>query len=225
MCRHRILLKVLFLSVLIGAIVGCERRETADVSPFDQEPSDFVLLIAVDGDYVTDKPKAYELVTRAIDKYFHDRIGGHDQVIISQLSGNKEPLLWQGTPQHLRQEFPSQESFRSFLASHCDKGSRINDGIAESLDYVMRTNSVADGKAKTVAMILSDMIDDQPPSKRSDERLMKALIRYAKRGGIGFYFVNQKRMADIEEKMERAGFRFRTLESDIHGRPPLPNFE
>ncbi len=210
---------------LIVCILGCERRNTADVSPFEQEPCDFVLLIAVDGDFIKEKTKAYELVTHAIDKYFHDRIGGHDQVIISQLSGNQRPLLWQGTAHQLRREFPSQEAFRQFLVSHCDAGSRINDGIAESIEYVMRTNSIANGKAKSVALILSDMIDDQPNSADNDSRLMNALISYGRRGSIGFYFVDQVRMADVQKKMEQAGFRFSCLECDIHGHPALPNFE
>ena len=230
MIRHSRTL-ICFALLLLVLLTGCERRETANVSPFQQEPCDYVLTIAIDlsdgfREYMTADGKAYDLVLRAIEKYFRDRIGGHDQIIITQLSGNKRPILWQGTPQQLQREFPDSNAFREYVLAHATPhGCRLNDGIADSIDYTLRMNSVARGNAKSALMILSKMLDDQPEQVSSDARLMKALTTYAHRGYIGFYFVDQLRMADITEKLEKAGFTMHTLECDFHGRPPVPSFE
>jgi hypothetical protein len=218
-------LPILLLLAFVPGCGGCQRRDAANASPFQQEASEYVLLIAIDADYVKDNPKAFDFMAYALESYFQERIGSNDQVILAQMSGSKRPLLWQGTPQALRREFADHAAFRKFLLAHAESGSRINDGIAESLNYLMRTYSVAKGKAKSVALIVSNMIDDQPAVDESEPRLMESLINYGHRGAMGFYFVDQTRMADIIDKMEKAGFRFYTLEPDFHGRPALPSFE
>jgi|GEM_PF-3461272 len=220
-----------FALLLLASLAGCERRDSANVSPFQQEPCDYVLTIAIDlsdgfREYMTADGKAYDLILRAIEQYFRDRIGGHDQIIITGLSGDDEPLLWQGTPQHLRREFPDSNAFRAFLIAHAKpNGCRLNDGIADAIDFTLNTNSVARGKAKTALMILSRMIDDQPDQEASDARLMKSLTEYAHRGYIGFYFCSQKRMKDVREKLKKAGIETQTIECGIHGKPPVPSFE
>jgi len=221
----------LIFSALILCALGCERRDTSFASPFQQESSDYVLLVAVDlsgsfRELMTEDGKAYELLLHAIDQYHRDGIGSDFQIIITQLSGNRRPLLWQGKPQQLRREFPDPTAFRDFLIAHGDAdSSRINDGIAESIDYVLHTYSVAHGNARSVALILSDMEDTHDSQHESDLRLTTALTTFARRGNIGFYFCDQERMADIRQKMKQAGIDMYILECDIHGRPPLPSFE
>ena len=222
------------LLVLVLAVfaVGCEQRDTVSTSPFHQEECEYALLIAIDlsdsfKEYMAENGKAYDFVLHAVDQYFRARIGGNDQLIIAQLSGSKRPLLWQGTPHQLRREFPTREAFRDYLIAHADrKGSRINDGVAEAIHYVMHTRSVAQGTAKSAVLILSNMVDDQPNREKSDPRLMTALTTYARSGGaIGFYFCDQLRMDDLTQKMQQAGFRMCTLECDVNGHPALPDFE
>jgi hypothetical protein len=177
------------------------------------------------GEYMAKNGKGYEFLQRALDKYFSDRIGGNDQIVITQLSGG-HPLLWQGTPHQLRLDFPDQNVFRDYLLSHADQnGSRINMGLAESLDYVLHTHSVAQGKAKTIALVLSDMLDNHPDQDASEQQFLDALTRYARRGAIAFYFVDQYKMAQLRKKTEQAGFRWSIIEGDIHGNPPLPSYE
>ena len=65
---------------------------------------------------------------------------------------------------------------------------------------VMKTYSVAKGKAKAVTMIMSSMNDPQP-SAESDARFIEELVKYWKAGGqVAFYFVDQLRIEEIEEK-------------------------
>ncbi len=218
-------LLILYLVMLSLLSLGCEAAPPPSDSPLAGEPCDYVLLIAVDRDNVEANADVFDFILRVLDRYFHDRIGGHDQVIIAELSGNNRPLIFQGTPQALREKFPDSKAFREYLLAHGTKGKRINTGIAEALEYLMQTYSVAKGNAESVALILSDMNDDQPGQNESDRRLMNALTTYARKGNLGFYFCDQIRMADIRQKMEQAGFQFYTLECDAFGRPPLPNFE
>lgn len=225
--------RVLIFALLVSSLglLGCERRDASRQSAFKQQDYESVVLIAIDlsgsfRDDMSEDGKAYDFVLRAIDEYFRQRIGGNDQLIITQLSGNSRPLLWQGTPQELRRQFPNAAKFRDFLLASSDpNASRINDGIAESLEYVLGTHSVASGRAKTVALILSDMQDNASSDSQSDQRLMNALISYARHGAIGFYFCDQQRMTDIRQKMSQAGIDMYTLEGDFRGRPPLPNFD
>jgi len=222
--------RLIFPALILFAL-GCERRDTSNTSPFQQESCEYVLLVAIDTsgsfcDFMTEDGKAYDFILRAVDQYHRDGIGSDFQIIITQLSGNQRPLLWQGTPQQLRREFPDPKAFRDFIIAHGDPSrSRINDGITESIDYVLNTYSVSQGNAKPVALILSDMEDNHSNRKESDSRLMNALTTFAGRGEIGFYFCSQERMADIRQKMKQAGIDMYVLECDIHGRPPLPSFE
>jgi len=222
-----------FFTVLLVTMIGstgCEVRDPTTESPFQQDACDYVLLLALDCsksfcEFAAQDGKAYDFALRAIDKYAADRMGGNDQIIITQLSGS-QPLLWQGTPHQLRRDFPNRDAFRDYVLSHADQSSsRVNDGVAESLNYVLRTFSVAQGKAKTVALILSDLVDNFPEQEASEKRLIDALTRYARRGAIAFYFCDQAKLDDIQAKTEKAGMKWCIIESQILGDPPLPSFE
>ncbi|MBI1313258.1 hypothetical protein GC176_18355 [bacterium] len=207
-------------------LAGCERREHSSMAPVIQREScDYVLMLAVDVETIRSNPRAFEFIQQAVETYFQERIGGNDQIIITQLSGNDRPLLWQGTPQHLLEEFEDAESFKNYLIGASSPGRRINQGLADSLNYVLDTFSVKKGKAKTVTLIVSSMLDDQPQGSDSDAQLMDSLIEYGHRGGLAFYFCDQSRMDYVRDKMEEAGFGWTILECDIYGRPPLPEFE
>ena len=218
---HMVSIVLLFLMLL----AGCTRRDTSKSVTFEQEPTDYTLLIVVDIDLIKSNPEAISFVTYAIEHYFRERIGSNDHIVISQLSGNNQPLLFQGKPRFLLEKFASPEDFRQFLISRSDPGRRINDGISESLDYLAHTSSVVRGGAAPIALIVSSMVDDHPESKESDDRVMAELIKFGNTGGqMAFYFCNQQRMASVREKMEKAGFGWEILECDVNGRPPLPTF-
>ena len=219
--RKLCLVSTLFLS----GCGGCARHDTSKSVTFEVEETDYTLLIVADIDVIQSNPRAFDFVTYAVEHYFKERVGTNDQIIISGLSGNKRPLLFQGTPRDLRREMPTEEEFRKYLVARSEKGRRINDGIAESLDFISHTSSVKRGKAAPIALIVSSMVDGEPESKESDDRVMAELIKYGKAGGqMAFYFCDQQRMAAVREKMEKAGFGWEILECDIYGRPPLPSF-
>lgn len=226
----RFLSRLSVVPLCAALAIGCEKVEEAKFSPLQPESCEYVVMLAIDMSesfvkQMAEQGKAYNFMQQVNDKYFHDRVGTNDQIIITQLSGNNRPLLWQGTPFQLRKDFPDQTAFRNFLLANADPSdSRINDGLHDSLRYLMHQHSVARGNAKTVTLILSDM-EDSSPNQESDKRLIESLTKYAKRGSIGFYYCSQHRMEDIEKKLEEAGINLFVLECDIHGNPPLPSFE
>lgn len=226
MTMYRYLIPVFAMLAL-----GCEKVEESQVSTLQPESCEYVVMVAIDMSQsfckqMAEDGKAYDFMQQVVEKYFRDRIGGNDQIIITQLSGNNRPLLWQGTPFQLRKNFPDKAAFRNFLLANADSdASRINDGIHESLRYLMRTHSVGRGNAKTATLILSDMEDSFDDQDESGKRLISSLTNYAKRGSIGFYYCSQHRMEDIEDKLAEAGITMYMLECDIHGNPPLPSFE
>jgi hypothetical protein len=218
----------LLIFTLLACLIGCERRDPTTASPFQQERYAGVLVIAIDlsgsfSEYMTEDGRAYEIVLSAVERYFRDRIGGHDMILITQLSGNASPLLWQGTPQQLRREFPDHRAFRDYLLTRADpSASRINDGVAESLNCALR--SMAGSDATAVALILTDWEDTQPDQQASRERLTQALRAFSPHGAIGLYFCRQHRRPDLERLMVQCGVRH-VLVEDHDRNPPLPTFD
>ncbi len=218
-----------FLNVCIVVCLllsGCERRDPAATNPFHNDDTEFVLLIAIDADYVEQNSQPYSFLIYALQTYFDDRQGSNgDEVIFSQL-GSPKPVLWHGKPEDFKRTFPSPDAFREFLASKKEPVSgSVNSGLAFSLDYIAHHPSVSSGQARSVTLVVSDMLDPSP-SPAADEEAVQSMIRYSKTGGaMGYFFCDQTRMATVRDQMERAGIPFYTLQSDAYGRPPLPSFE
>lgn len=214
-------------------MVGCAKRDpTVKTGHFEEDDAEFVLLVVLDlsGSFqhlMAEDGVAYDFTLHAIDTYFRGNAGSNNQLILAQISGTGKSLLWQGTPRNLRQQFPTPKAFRDFLVSRADPaGSLVHDGVAHALRYVTGHRSVAGGKAKSVALILSDMHDTGPDTEQSEQKLMDAFVEYMKHGGgIGLYYVSQDRYFDWQDNFNRSGHSLSVVEMDINGRPRLPILE
>ncbi len=223
----------LWMLFVILCTLGCEkRREEANVNPFGEDESEYVLMIVVDlsGSFqklMAEDGTAYDFTLHAIDRYFRDRVGCNDQLILAQISGERRSLLWHGAPRRLYEEFPTARKFRDFLVARADpNGSMVHDGIAHAMEYLMSMRSVSTGKAKSATLILSDMMDNAPDSDQSEQRLIKAFTSYSNRSGaIGLYYCDQMELVKWRQNFEKAGLRLVALAPDVKGRPPLPSFE
>ncbi len=220
-------LSLLFILWICVALSGCgKRREKSDGFSFDQPATKYTLLIVADIDVVKSDPRSYELVVRAIDKYFHDRIGESDQVIISQISGNDHPMIFQGTVRQLRHDIPNQEAFKRYLMEHSDPGRRLSEGLAESFEYLMNTYSVAKGNSIPVALIISSLKEGEAETPTSEQHFIDELIKFHRsRGRMAFYYCDQQRMAWIRAQTAKAGMTWVTLEGESNKYPPLPTFD
>jgi hypothetical protein len=224
--------------MVIGAwlamcVAGCQERIDQSEGVFRTDDGDYVLTIMIDmsgsfDELMAEDGKAWSFVCQVVDKYFRDRLGGSDKLILAQLSGSERALLWRGTPLELRQEFPSAAAFRDWLTSHADpQGSRIYDGVAQAVEYTLSDPVVADGNGKAAVFILSDMHDTGPNREAARERAIKALAELARRDGvIGLYYVDVQLVAEWRQILSDAGVPGvnQHVEADIVGHPLLPKF-
>lgn len=176
-------------------------------------------------DKMTESGKAYNFAMACVNRYFRQGDPLNDRIILAQISGTQESLLWEGTPLDLRRDFPSPASFRDFLLQHADtNGSLVHDGIGHAINYLTTHPRFANG-TQSVALILSDMEDigDDPDS---EERLNQAFSAYGRqRGSVGIYFCNQLAVPKWREHLARSGVREYVVEAGFVSKPTLPNFQ
>ncbi|MCA9077359.1 MAG: hypothetical protein KDA93_20195 [Planctomycetaceae bacterium] len=220
---------ILFLLLLCG----CEarRQSQSNSSTFAHQESQYVLTVLLDmsGSFqheMTDGGKAHRFNMRIIDRYFRDRLGNNDQLVIAQISGESRTLLWQGTPLQLRKDFPSATAFGEFLKSKSDPhGSLVHDAIASTVDYILADPNVSNGTAKSALFVLSDLADTSS-SPESKERALQSLAAYGQAGGVvGLYYVDQSLVPEWRTNLRLAGVQESCVEADIVGTPNLPSFE
>ena len=227
---HTRFARTICLIVLLCAI-GCAKRRQREQAVFARPDNEHVLAIVVDlsGSFaglMAEDGKAYEFVLDVIDHYFRNRIGRDDKLIIAQISAS-DPLLWEGRPLDLRREFRSAADFRDFLLAEADpRASYVYDGMHATLEYLMSDPAVHAGRTQSALLVLSDLVDTGPDPGDRARRLLHSLTDYGACGGIvGLYYVATPRQAKWRKALRDAGLREYRVESEIVGKPQLPNFE
>lgn len=206
---------------------GCQPRVEQAESVFEADDGEFVLTIVLDMSssfepLMAEDGKAWAFVCEIIEKYFRDRIGHNDKLILAQLSNSDRALLWKGTPLELRQEFPTAAAFRAWVASKADpNGSRLYEGIVQAVEYTLSDP----GNRKSAMFVVSDMIDSAGDDGR--DKAVSALTKVGKSGGVGLYYVDVQRCAEWKRLLQDAGVPAENMvvEADIVGHPMLPRFE
>ena len=208
---------------------GCEPRHEDYVSPLVEQESEYALAILLDlsgsyADLMTKDGAAYRFALRVVDKYLR-RMDSGDRLIITQLSANQKALLWDGSPIALRRTFSTANAFRDFVLSNSDpSGSRLHDGIADTLDYLLAYPAIASGKTRSAVFVLSDLLDTAPDPEKSKERLLKSFAAYGHAGGaVGLYWVDQSLVLEWRRQLNDVGVQHFVVESRIVADPPLPN--
>ncbi len=222
---------ITFASLFVLVALGCTKRIPTEPTVFAQADDEYQLTIMVDlsgsfADKMADEGHAYRFALRVIDEYFRNRIGFNDKLIIAQISAT-EPLLWEGKPLDLRREFPSASDFRDFLLRNSDpNASFVYDGMHTTLEYIMMDPGVKGGRTKSALLVLSDLIDNGPQPAKRARLLTRSLADYGACGGtVGLYYVDTSRVANWIKALREAGIREFEVESEIVGKPTLPNFE
>lgn len=218
--------------IVAALAAGCEKRREVQTTTLVPDDSEYICTIMLDlsgsfSNLMAEQGKAYEFAMQVIDRYFRDRIASNDKIIIAQISGTKRSLLWQGTPTELHRDFPTADDFRKYLLAKADPGgSLVHDGVTHAVQYVLSEPNVANGKAKSAVFILSDMLDNGPSTTESEQRAVTAIADYGRKGGVvGIYYVDQLRVPVWRDHLKQAGIRQFCIESEIVGRPRLPDFE
>ena len=220
----------LMLAVLLS---GCgKRRSTTSQPAFPEDEKEYILAIVFDlsGSFMqlmAEDGRAYDFAMQVVDRYHRNTIGTRDKLVIAQISGTQRSLLWEGTPLQLRHQFPTAASFREFLLSKADpNGSLVNDGLAHVVNYLTADPQVSGGHAKLGLFVLSDMLDSGPNPEESQKRLVQSLSVLGLTDSlIGMYFVDQLLVAYWKQQLQAAGLRRYHVESEIVGKPLLPELE
>ena len=225
------------LCVFLPLVSGCtpvvqQTASDSSPSPIGREPYDYALLVAVDksGSFVSlMRPggKGLEFLNDTITHYFHGRLGNNDCLIVTQLSGNRQALLWQGSPRQMRNEFSNSAEFSEFIEKKSDAaGSRIWDGISDTLELAMSDPNLWNGRTKLVLACLTDMENNLVDSYTAEKRLMDNLKAFAKKGGVvGLYFVGTAETTLWRKKLSECGFRDFVVEPSIASTPRRLSFE
>lgn len=223
---------LLVCTCLAMCIAGCRKRVERPEFAFGSDDGEFVLTVVIDmsssfqGMMARDG-KAWDFMCQVVDKYFRDRIGSSDKLIIAQLSGSDKAVLWQGTPLQLRRDFASGAAFRNWLSSCADpRGSLVYDGIVQAVEYTLSDPIMESGKGKAAVFILSDMVDTSD-SDQASERAVEALAAIGRdRGVVGLYFVDVKLCSKWRRMLTDAGIpaSHMHVEAEVVGSPLLPTF-
>jgi hypothetical protein len=222
---------LLLVLVALASLTGCGVPDPAP--PFEQEEPEAILCVVVDtsgsyADLLTKDGRAYRFLQALCDRFLGDRAGGHSRVIISQLSGRPDAVLWNGTPERLQQDFPDPESFRRWILARSDPSrSLVYHSINQSLEHLLRYPAVSEGRADTYLIVLSDLIDNDGNGPAAHARLMENLRRYAKlRSSVGVYWASDMLVEPWTQQLRACGFRPGHVEvvSEKVVDPPVPSF-
>lgn len=200
------------------------RIETAS-RLLERQEHEYVVTILLDMsgsfmDLMCEQGAAYAFAMQVIQRYFHDRIGSQDRLVIAQISGIDQALLWEGSPHELRRQFPTARDFAAYLRSKSNPGgSAVHKAIHDSVEYVLDKDT-----GHSAVFVLSDMIDTGPKDGR--QQALQMLEKFArKKGVVALYYVAPELVSEWKADLAKAGFDEFRVESAIVQRPTLPNFE
>ena len=226
-----------FTLAIMCLAIGCvEKQDARNFTPFETEELDAVLAITIDlsgsfsRDWQTDG-KAHRLFTNLIGQFFNNGMGTDSRLIIGQISGNGNMLLFDGTASEFMRKFNSPKAFNQFLASNSDPaGSKVYESFSQVLRYV---NSIPEAGPSTRMMLvsLSDLLDNDASFNDWDDvsnALETPLGEFAsKKGEIAMCFVDRNEKPKWRTFLQSAGFKPGTfaIETGLVESPQLPSFD
>lgn len=217
------------LGMLLG---GCQPRTASTAAqPYRETEYEYVLAVVLDmsGSFEpymqADDASAYRFFQRVTEKYFRQRMGSDDRILLTQLSSGDRPLLWDGQPGGLKRRFPDSKAFADFLKTTSPgNGSNVYASVADTLNYLTRRPGITENTT-VLTVVLSDLLDNDPNADAAKAELQDALRRYHDRNGyIGFYWVDQTKVQEWDQLLDDAGYPSRVW-MDIVDDPELPDFE
>jgi hypothetical protein len=225
------------LLITLTALTGCSpRRSRVESRGYEQQRVDSILVVVVDlsGSFVElFKPdgKATAHLLEVIQNYFHARIGlgKNDRLIIAQISGSTQPIVFEGSPREFHEQFGSATELRKLLLSKADPSrSRVYDSISDAIEHALdATGGVEQGHCRMNLLVLSDMDDNASAStglQRLDANLRRFHTQYD--GVVGLHWLPPAQVRPWAERLRQLGFpatRCRVT-GDTLPSAPLPNF-
>ena len=221
---------IVLLTVLALAMAGCTRRQPPGVVvPVQQRQAKYVLIVVIDvsGSFEdTLEEKAWPFLQKVLRDFYRNRVGDNDDdvLVIGQISAVPVAPIFEGSPKAFARQYGRAAAFRDLLKSKSDaRGSRVHDSIADTAEYGLR---YATDQNQTFLCCLTDMDENFPEPKKSEERLVKVLSAFAKPNmAVGLYWVDLPFAAQWDRNLKRAGVKNYVITTGIVADPKLPVFE
>ena len=95
------------------------------------------------------------------DRFFTEGMGTNTRLVISQLSGSGDAVLFDGKPSDLRTRFKSPDELNQFLQERSDpSSSKVFESTTKTLEYVGSMSGVTE-RTRLLTVIMSDMLDSE----------------------------------------------------------------
>lgn len=228
---HARFISIGLLAALVAAAGCVESQRTGAHRPFEAVEHDAVLAIVVDqsgsfAGYWDDK--AHRLFLELMDQFFTEGAGEESRVVLAQLSGSDEVVLFEGSPAELRERFRTPEDLNAHLRRSADPGaSQVYRATDRVLRYVSAMPGVTD-QTRLMTVMLSDLVETGVDRHREGAKMLAALTRYREQGGgLALYYVAKEETPRWREILGRAGFEpgSYVIEGELVARPQLPSFD
>lgn len=228
------LVLMIAIALLLLTFGGCvPSQSTQQRPPFEQTDLEACLLITIDmsGSFADSwEDRAYQLFIDLMDQFFVAS-SEESRVVICQLSGREQTILFEGTPSDLRNRFRSPESLSEFLSQNSDPSSSpVYEATKRAIEYVMAIPGITEN-TRLMSVFLSDLADselDAAKRREKGQQMVESLKRYrARGGGLALYFVAENQLPRWRRILEMAGFELGmyVLESTLVASPQLPRLD
>lgn len=212
---------------LAVVLSGCEVHEENHTNAIQQHKRNRVLALVLDtsGSFQSllfgADGRAYQFCME-VAKDFQEEIGDDGTILLVQLSENDNPLLWEGKPQELGQQFSSHDEFGRYIRSKSSpNGSRLYGGLADTLEYL---GGISGPDTSLTVLVLTDLIDNAPTQREDRKRLVEELRHFKHpKHCIGFYFLGTRELAQCKKLLSEAELDGAT-EAQIVKMPRRPVF-
>ncbi|GAB5407354.1 MAG: hypothetical protein Aurels2KO_55850 [Aureliella sp.] len=211
---------------------GCVPSQTGkDYHPFETVEIDSCLTILIDmsGSFATRwDDEAYPLFLELSNSYFTEAMGTENRLVIAQLSGNSQAVLFEGKPADLQSRFKSPEELVAFLRERSDGASSlVYRAIESTTNYLLQMQGMTD-QTRLMTVVLSDLRDTDPARQAAGGDMIESLREYRERGGaLALYYVGAEEMPRWEKILAESGFTSKDylIQGELTATPQLPKFD
>lgn len=205
---------------LLLLFTGCYDDPPANFTfQHQQRKADALLVFAVDPtspyrDHLLKESGLYRFWVGSIANYKNQVQGITNDLVIAPIAG--DDVTWfHGTAQDFQEAIDSPETLRALLSNN-SKAITPYQGLADTVEYLLRLDGVADGRTPVYLVVMSSMVDNSPRDK-----LVRSLKRFRQaRTSIAFYWPNRNTLGQIDSMLEEAGYP-KTPWEDCFNPPPM----
>ncbi len=224
--------KIILVVALLVPLTGCVKSvDQGSSAPFESKEYDAILSIVIDQSSSFDAQwtaKAYTFFLKLMDQYFRETAGSDVKVILSQMSGSDQVVVFDGTPNELRAKFKSPDDLHVYLSDFADPSStRVYHAIKKTVDYMKSRQGITDN-TKMLTVVLSDLRDTEHDLKERNKignGMIASLSVYREmNGAVALYYADPERNSHWQSIFKKAGFEpgYYVIENRLSENPQLP---